>query len=157
MAEHVEQLRRGLTLDVVVVSVYTGTHIRHGWGSDHPTRNYAVTVLHPDSGETIATTYSEGTAHRAGFPDAADIVASLLNDASSVLPYLELRPGRRADDPQTYRAAYDGSWRDWADDMGAEHTDELRQAFRACAKTATRLRLMLGDTFDRAIEIAGEL
>lgn len=161
---------QGIMLDLVVVTVYTGTRTGDNVAPDGESYNtpgneawnahrYAVTVAHPESGETIQSAYAEGTAHRPGFPDAADVLAGLLTDASSVLPYLVWEDAREPGVKRSqYRAAYDGAWREWAGDLGyPEDSHTARQAFRACAKTATRLRAMLGDTFERAVEIAGAM
>lgn len=153
--------RATIELPLAVVSVYLGTRKSTNplEGSDWIGHRYAVTVLSVETGESMQTSYSEGTAHAPGFADAADIVAGLLMDAGSVLPYCELHEGTtHRPEPARYVPTL-GAATDWADSLGYD-TDSrtARQAFRGCLKTADRLVSVLGEaTLTRALEIAGTL
>lgn len=149
-----------VTLPVMVVSLYIGKFdSAPGWPDTARAgvHRYAVTVASLANGHSLFTPYTEGAAHVAGRATTSDIMASLLTDAQSVMPYLkptEVGIGSTRLVPDYYNAA-----RDWASDNGYHHGDrEARQIWRACVKTANRLRDMLGDdVFAQAREIAGEL
>jgi hypothetical protein len=92
--------------------------------------HYSVSLTYPKTGETMVTRYVMGSALKDP-PDAADVMYSLICDASGL----------------------DQPFESWAGDYGYDADSRKAEAiYKACQANTLKLQVMLGDDFKAFME-----